>query len=145
MNTYGVFIPLNASWKSSEPITEGSSSTFVSGAPPTASPILAEGLAAFGFILVALGVAPRRNAKVPLALGAFATASVWMTGRATVGNPLLAASVLLVSQDYSPSRALFLAGSAIIGGALAAAAARFLFPHAREAAGYLLYVPRRNH
>ncbi len=50
---------------------------------------LGEAMASFGFVLVALGVAQRRDVKVPLALGAFATASFWTTGHATVGNPLL--------------------------------------------------------
>jgi hypothetical protein len=71
---------------------------------------LAEAVAAFGFMLVALGVAHRRNVKVPLALAAFATASFWMTGRATVGNPLLSSTVLFVTKGLAASELLSATG-----------------------------------
>ena len=63
--------------------------TFIRDATYVAVHPFAEAVAAFGFILIALGVAYRRDVRVPMALGAYATASFWMTGRATVGNPLL--------------------------------------------------------
>jgi glycerol uptake facilitator-like aquaporin len=105
---------------------------------------LAEGVSAFGFMLVALGVALRRNVKVPVALGAFATASFWMTGRATVGNPLLSATVELVSTGRSAAELLSLAAAAAIGAGVAVVAARVLFPSVREAASVLLFVPTSN-
>jgi hypothetical protein len=101
-------------------------------------------VAAFGFVLVALGVALRRNVKVSVALGAFATASFWMTGRTTVGNPLLSVTAVLVTTGGSAAEIFSLAGAAAIGAGLAAVAARFLFPRAREAARVLLFVPASN-
>jgi hypothetical protein len=100
-------------------------------------------VAAFGFVLVALGVALRRNVKVSVALGAFATASFWMTGRTTVGNPLLSVTAVLVTTGGSAAELFSLAGAAAIGAGLAAVA-RFLFPRAREAARVLLFVPASN-
>lgn len=105
------------------------------------SPLLAEGVAAFGFMLVALGVAHRRNVKVPLALGAFATASFWMTGRATVGNPLVSTTVVLVTTGLAARELLSAVGAAAAGAGLAALVGRLLFPRVREAAGALLFVP----
>jgi glycerol uptake facilitator-like aquaporin len=108
------------------------------------SPLLAEAVAAFGFMLVALGVAHRRNVKVPLALGAFATASFWMTGRATVGNPLLSSTVLLVTKGSSAFEVLSGCGAAAVGAGLALLVARYLFPQVRDAASVLLFVPLRS-
>jgi len=110
------------------------------------SAALAEAVAAFGFVLVALGVAHRRNVKVPVALGAFATASFWMTGHATVGNPLLSSTVLFVTKGAVAAKlvsAANAAGSAAIGASLAVLFALFLFPNARAAAKVLLFVPAK--
>jgi glycerol uptake facilitator-like aquaporin len=103
---------------------------------------VAEAVASFGFVLVALGVAQRRNIKVPLALGSFATASFWMTGHATVGNPLLILSVYLARGEHDAGGLLIALGGAVLGAVLAVAVARFLFPRAREAASCLLFVPQ---
>ncbi len=100
--------------------------TNVNAAHPVPS-ILGEGVAAFGFILVALGVAHRRDATVPLALGALATASFWMTGRATVGNPLLSVTVLSLVDGATPSAMLSALSVAAIGTGLAVVTSRFLF------------------
>lgn len=89
---------------------------------------LGEAMASFGFVLVALGVAQRRDVKVPLALGAFATASFWMTGHATVGNPLLVLSVFVVRGEHDTGGLLTALGGAVLGAGLAVAVARFLFP-----------------
>lgn len=102
----------------------------------------AESVASFGFVLVALGVAQRRDIKVPLALGAFATASFWMTGHATAGNPLLVLSVYVVRGERDAGGVLTALGGAVLGAGLAVAVARFLFPRAREAASCLLFVPQ---
>ncbi|WP_437909492.1 hypothetical protein WME95_17365 [Sorangium sp. So ce327] len=102
---------------------------------------LGEAMASFGFVLVALGVAQRRDVKVPLALDAFATASFWMTGHATVGNPLLVLSVFVVRGEHDTGGLLSALGGAVLGAGLAVVVARFLFPRAREAASCLLFVP----
>lgn len=98
---------------------------------------LAESVASFGFVLVALGVALRRDITVPLALGAFGTASFWMTGHATAGNPLLVLSVYVVRGEREAGGLLTALGGAVLGAVLAVAVARFLFPRAREAASRL--------
>ncbi len=104
---------------------------------------LAEGVAAFGFTVVALGIANRRNVRVPVALGAFATASFWMTGRATLGNPLLSFALLYLTtpQDVTASSLAEGMAGGLGGAAVGAALALFLFPHARESAAVLLFRP----
>ena len=102
---------------------------------------VAEAVVAFGFMLIALGVAQRRNATVPSAIGAFAMASFWMTGRATVGNPLIA--VALLTARGTPGEAFCAIGAEVLGAALAVLLARFLFPEVRAAATHLLFVPRK--
>jgi glycerol uptake facilitator-like aquaporin len=102
---------------------------------------LAEAVSALGFVLVALGIAHRRDMRVPVALGTFATASIWMTGRATIGNPLLSCTILLVTKGVAGREMLVAAGAAAVGAAVAAVAARFLFPRVHEAASALLFVP----
>jgi hypothetical protein len=104
---------------------------------------LAEAVAAFGFVLVALGVAQRRDATVPLAVGAFATASFWMTGRSTVGNPLIAVLVLLVTAKGA-REILTTLGAETLGAGVAMLLARFLFAQVRNAATHLLFVPQRS-
>jgi glycerol uptake facilitator-like aquaporin len=103
---------------------------------------VAEAIASFGFVLVALGVAQRRDIKVPLALGSFATASFWMTGHATVGNPILVLPVFVVRGEHEPVGLFTALSGAMLGAGLAAAVARFLFPRAREAARCLLFLPQ---
>ncbi|MBK7581604.1 MAG: hypothetical protein IPI67_15520 [Myxococcales bacterium] len=103
---------------------------------------VAEAVASFGFVLVALGVAQRRDIKVPLALGSFATASFWMTGHATVGNPLLVLSFFVVRGEHDAGGLLIALGGVVLGALLAVAVARFLFPRAREAASCLLFAPQ---
>jgi glycerol uptake facilitator-like aquaporin len=105
---------------------------------------LAEAVAAFGFVLVALAVAHRRNVRVPVALGAFATASFWMTGHATVGNPLLSSTLGFVTNGRNAAKLLSSASvvsAAAVGASLAVLLALFLFPNARDAAKVLLFVP----
>ncbi len=104
---------------------------------------LADGVAAFGFMVVALGVANRRSVRVPVALGAFATASFWMTGRATLGNPLLSFAVLCLTtpQDVTASSVAEGIAGAVGGAAVGAVVALFLFPHTRESAAVLLFCP----
>jgi glycerol uptake facilitator-like aquaporin len=118
--------------------------TVVRDTPYAASSSMAEAVAAFGFMLVALGVAHRRDVKVPLALAAFATASFWMTGRATLGNPLLSWNVLLATKGLAAAELFSATGAAAMGAALAALVARFLFPHVRVAADVLLFVPPKG-
>ena len=117
------------------PYSVGPASTEMS-APP-----LAEGVAAFGFMIVALGVAHRRSVTVPLALGAFATAGFWMTGRATLGNPLLSTTVLFATKGLVAREVLSTVCASGAGAGLAVLFAWFLFPRVREAASVLLFAP----
>ena len=107
---------------------------------------LAEAVAAFGFILIALGVAHRRDARVPVALGAYATASLWMTGRATVGNPLLSVAVLMVAapEQCDVWSVAEIAAASVAGAGLAVPLALFLFPQAKKSASALLFTPRQR-
>lgn len=117
--------------------------TFTRDSSYVASTPWAEAISSFGFVLVALGIAHRRDARVPAALGAFATASFWMTGRATVGNPVLAVTVLCVAgaRDVR-GETLMATAAATIGAALASIAASLLFPDVKKAAASLLLTPR---
>ena len=119
--------------------------TFIREDSHVAPNLLAEAVASFAFVLVALGVAHRRDAKVPVALGAFATASFWMTGRATVGNPLLSFTVLLVAggEVITWIDLLQVGVSELVGALFGTVVALFLFPHARESAAALVFAPRR--
>lgn len=100
----------------------------------------ADGVSAFGFVLVALGVAERRDARVPIALGALAAASYWMTGRATLGNPLL--SVALGPTNGPWSVAVLDAGATAAGSLLAGAVGWLLFPMPGRSFGLLVYTPK---
>lgn len=118
--------------------------TFAHDTPNISPRLLAEAVASFSFLFVALGVAHRRDVKVPLALGAITTASFWMTGLGTLGNPLLSFTVLLVAgADHATGLVLLRVGAAtVVGSGLGVGLALFLFPHARESAATLLFVPR---
>ena len=108
--------------------------------------MLAECMASFGMLLVALGVAHRQDASVPFALGTFAMASLWMTGRATLGNPVISITVLILSTGWVPvADVLRVLGAQVLGAAIAVGVASFLFPWARESARVLLFWPRQPH
>jgi glycerol uptake facilitator-like aquaporin len=113
----------------------------IAGEPIAVRPALADGLTAFVFLLVALGVAHRRTVVVPIALGCIVTASFWMTGRAMAGNPILVLALALVgAHDMAP--ALASAAAMGLGGAGAVGAALLLFPNARAGSALLLFRPR---
>lgn len=102
--------------------------------------MLAEGLAAFAMLLVALAVAHRQDAYVPLALGGMASASVWMTGRGTLGNPVLSVPVLILATGMPhPADVLKIVGAQVLGAAVAVGLGALLFPWARQSAGVLLF------
>lgn len=102
----------------------------------------ADGFAAFGFLLVAIGVAGTRDARVPIALGAFAAASYWMTGRATLGNPLLSIALGPTNGFWSVAA---LDASATAGGSLLAGTVGWLlFPMPGESFGLLVYAPKAS-
>ena len=117
--------------------------TFIADPAYVATTPWADAVASFGFVLVSLGVAHRRDARVPAALGAFAIAGFWMTGRATIGNPILAVTVLGVAgARFVDGEMLLVTAATIIGAGLGALTARLLFPEVRAAAAVLLFVPR---
>lgn len=109
---------------------------------------LREAVAAFGAVLIALGVAHYRDVRVPLAIGAYAATSVWLTNASTVGNPLVlvaTAGAAWGSGALPPANL----GSALLAGAVGAGAggllAFWLYPTAPMAAAWLLFgdpVPR---
>jgi glycerol uptake facilitator-like aquaporin len=106
--------------------------------------LLAEGVASFAMLLVALAVAHRQDAYVPLALGGMASASVWMTGRGTLGNPVISVPVIMLATGMShPADVLRILGAQVLGAAVAVGVAAFLFPWARQSARVLLFRPVR--
>ena len=104
--------------------------------------LVREVVAAFGFVLVALGVAHRQDVRVPLAVGAYASACFWFTNAGASGNPLtlIAASVASWGRGAPlpphTGPALLASGT---GAAVATAVALWIFPTARVAAARLLY------
>lgn len=104
--------------------------------------MLAEGVASFVMLFAALAVAHRQDAYVPLALGAMASASFWMTGRGTLGNPVIAIPVLMLATGRAhPTDVLRILGAQLLGAALALGIATLLFPWARRSADVLLFRP----
>lgn len=119
--------------------------TFIAAPAYVTTTPWADAIASFGFVLVALGVAHRRDASVPAALGAFAIASFWMTGRATVGNPVLSVTVLCVATArVVPDEMLTASAAATLGAGIGSVAAKYLFPDVKAAAAALLFAPRGN-
>ncbi len=107
--------------------------------------MLAEGLASFAMLLVALAVANRQDVYVPLALGGMASASVWMTGRGTLGNPVISIPVLILATGMPhPAAVLKIVGAQVFGAAVAVGLAMFLFPWVRQSAAVLLFRPRHG-
>lgn len=107
--------------------------------------MLAEGVTSFGMLLVALAVAHRQDTSVPLALGGMASASIWIAGRGTLGNPVISVPVLiLATRAFRPADVLRILGAQILGAAIAVGAASFLFPWARQSARVLLFRPRQR-
>ena len=113
----------------------------LSGAPGRVV-LTREAIAAFGFILVALGVAHRQDVQVPVAIGAYVSTCFWFTNAGTSGNPLtlVAASVASWSRGAPapPHTGLAILASGM-GAAVATVVALWLFPTARVAAARLLY------
>jgi glycerol uptake facilitator-like aquaporin len=113
----------------------------IAGESIAVRPALADGLTAFAFLLVALGVAHRRTVVAPIALGCIVTASFWMTGRTMAGNPILVLALAFAgAHDVAP--ALASAAAMGLGGASAVGAALLLFPTARASSALLLFRPR---
>jgi hypothetical protein len=96
-------------------------------------------------VLAALAVAHRQDGSVPLALGAMASATVWMTGRGTLGNPVISIPVLMLATGMlHPADVLKILGAQLLGAALAVGIATFLFPWARQSADVLLFRPHQG-
>jgi hypothetical protein len=112
--------------------------TLLAGATP-----LREGVASFLFVLVALGVAHARDARVPVALGACGAASLLATGAASGGNPFIVLAAAWLSDDRASGWAQLLVGQAL-GAAVGAVVAVALFPWWRASASVLLFTPKRG-
>jgi glycerol uptake facilitator-like aquaporin len=111
------------------------------GPARVASPAFAEGVVAFLFAFVALSIAHCRDARVPIAIGAIAVSSFWMTGQPTLGNPVLLAASAFVGHASLRGFGALLGGS-VCGFAVGAVSAFALQPKARESARVLLFAPR---
>jgi glycerol uptake facilitator-like aquaporin len=112
--------------------------------------LLREAVAAFGAVLIALGVAHYRDVRVPLAVGAYAAASVWLTNASTVGNPPFLVATAGSSWGHGTFPPAYL-GPALLAATVGAGAgvllAFWLFPTAPMAAEWLLFgnpAPRKH-
>lgn len=117
----------------------GEAAPLVAAATPGATTMLREAAGSFLLVLVALGVGHRRDARVALAVGASACASLFMTGVASAGNPLV---VLAVAATGLPARCGFALLGQVLGVGAAVALALCLFPWWRTSAASLLFTPR---
>ncbi len=101
---------------------------------------MGEGIAAFLFGLATLAVAHHRDGRVPLAIGAVALTTFWMTGESTMGNPLLlgAAAARRRSSRSLPQ----LLGAEVAGFVAGTITALVIHPKARESVRVLLFDPR---
>jgi glycerol uptake facilitator-like aquaporin len=92
--------------------------------------ILAEVVATFGLVLVALAVARRRAAAVPLAVGAYVVAAYWFTSSTAFANPAVALARTLTDTftGIRPRDALPFVAAEVVGAALAAALVAWMIP-----------------
>lgn len=98
---------------------------------------LAEVIATFGLVLIIFGaVRSGRSSSVGVAVGSYIAAAYWFTSSTSFANPAVA-----VSRMFSDTFAGIAPGSVpmfilmqLVGGAVAVAAIRFLFPQPRELA-----------
>lgn len=121
------------------PAVELSSTTRSSGAL-----WLAEVVATFGLLLVIFGVVRSgRSSAAPFAVGAYIGGAYFFTASTSFANPALTAGRTLSDTftGISPSSAPAFVAAQIIGGALAVAAIRVLYP-AMEASAGSVVVPK---
>ena len=105
---------------------------------------LSEVVATFGLLLVVFGVVrARRSNVVPFAVGAYITAAYFFTSSTSFANPAVTVARMF-SDSFSgiapASVAPFVAAQAV-GGALAYAAVRTLWPHEAKEAAAVVVVP----
>lgn len=92
-------LPLTPDSHNPGPETRRRSPAMADRPPYSPENAFAVGVAAFGTITIAVSVARFRNVRVPIALGAFTTASFWMTGRATSESCAVARSGIRLRSD----------------------------------------------
>ncbi len=93
--------------------------------------LLGEVVATFGLVLVIVGVVRSgRTATVPFAVAGYIAAAYWFTSSTSFANPALTLGRTLTDTfaGISPSSAPAFIGAELVGGALAIALARYLYP-----------------
>lgn len=98
---------------------------------------LAEGVATFGLVLVVFGVVRSgRFSAAPLAVGAYIGGAYFFTASTSFANPALTAARTLSDTfaGISPSSAPAFMATQVLGGAVAVAAVRALYPRVGEVA-----------
>ena len=92
---------------------------------------LGEAVATFGLLLVILGVTRSgRSSTAPFAVGGYIAAAYWFTSSTSFANPAVTVARTLTDTfaGIKPSSAPAFIGFQIVGGLVAVALARFLFP-----------------
>ncbi|MGI8705295.1 MAG: aquaporin [Sphingomicrobium sp.] len=90
---------------------------------------LGEGIATFGLILTILGTVRYRRSAVPAAVGLYISAAYWFTSSTSFANPAItvARSLSNTFAGIAPANVPSFIAAQLIGAALAAAMALFLF------------------
>jgi glycerol uptake facilitator-like aquaporin len=97
---------------------------------------LAEVVATVGLMLVIFGAARTgRKDMIAVAVGAYITAAYWFTSSTSFANPAVTMARMFSDTfaGISPASVLPFIAMQILGGALAAALIRLLYPHAEQA------------
>jgi glycerol uptake facilitator-like aquaporin len=89
-----------------------------------------EGIATFGLILTILGTVRHRPSWVPASVALYITAAYWFTSSTSFANPAItiARSLSDTFAGIAPANVPYFIAAQLIGAALAAMTARFLFP-----------------
>ena len=109
--------------------------------------LLAEAVATFGLLLVVFGtVRGGRKQQVAVAVGGYITAAYWFTSSTSFANPAITVGRTLSDTfaGIAPSSVALFVLMQLLGGALAVAAVRALYPGAADLAADLARLPEES-
>jgi glycerol uptake facilitator-like aquaporin len=100
---------------------------------------IAEGVATFGLLLTILGCAARTPSAIPYAVGLYITSAYWFTASTSFANPAvtIARSLSDTFAGIAPSGILAFIAAQLLGAALAALLAGWLWEHGAKRAKLL--------
>jgi glycerol uptake facilitator-like aquaporin len=100
---------------------------------------IAEGVATFGLLLTILGCAARTPSAIPYAVGLYITSAYWFTASTSFANPAVtvARSLSDTFAGIAPSGILAFVAAQLLGAALAALLAGWLWEHDAKSARLL--------